>query len=1018
MAAGDAAFKAILGDTTAEPGDAAFNALVPQQQPSFAERARSLLTGGLTEAGKDVGEFIRQAAPLAVGGAPNPAQFAVPLATHAGYKATGAPEPESVRRGAAGAGMVAGLGTSAIPFAGPTGSAAFDAIIGGALGGLQGYGTQAAFELRAPSAHEAAITTVVNGLLGAVTHGLGRLRPATVELTPEAGISPAFEKSVETRVGAAPVTPKVPPLIPEGPAAPAPEKPAEMGTGLRGLYGKIARDTGGWLNRDRNARLGWAQAITGRDIQSFSELTPLEIEKLMAAPMPAKTEITPQATAVARLEDEMSRHDYLLTAGNDARMEDIRKTIGIPPDQPLNSLEDLSEAQAAQATRALAARREAMSLQTPRTMGTMGGKSIADAIEAYRDQTDNMLGRWIAADTAPDAAMLETLMTKAATATKSAMMKLGVPGRMLALRMEGAGSRALYDGAQDVVDLAKVMSDLPKGSGALPYRQSIFDMLEGKRGPTSPLEQNIYDTWDRIRTTIAAEAERAGLMIKDPATGQRMPFMSRKDYVPHIYSEASIKAALTDPAQKAKILEAIERDFKVPPADVLNNLKRWSRFSAAPEVLDRHLQLSRLTDMPGFEKDPAKVLIPYVMRAWERIHYALEFGPEHEQASDLINLIGKQGGKGAKEIAERTYQAAVGFRPWLDDPNAARFIRDYRNFSMIQMLSPTAAMKHVSQVFNTLARTGVGPTLSAVGKYFSPNPVVRDMAREEASRMGAALRDLVPEAVNMDEVGRFGQFWARKVAWITPTVRANRMVASLAGSLHAEKTAADFAQSQTPRLARELGRLGLNPQDVLNQNGVLSPVQKRMAGMQVMNDTQLTSRVLDLPHLKNTQWGPAFYLFRSAAFQQTRALKEVVIRPLVEEGNYGPALRYLAATGISAPALGWAIDQVKAMKSGRAPKGYENPGMQYIMYALHSGALGVLSDGIEALGTKPPAEAGSRFVDLLGGVPLGDLARTGSVAAAAAQGNWREALDVGAAREIPLVGNLVGNTINPPKGKK
>jgi hypothetical protein len=687
-----------------------------------------------------------------------------------------------------------------------------------------------------------------------------------------------------------------------------------------------------------------------------------------------------------RVFGEAQHHPDLISRPN--RLQYASDYIG----RPIASFNDLTNDEAASLTNQLRMRRDALRLPagTPEAAPSM--------ILRTRQALDSTLGQYLA-DEAP---LMTRIWQLGVTSARSALEQFGVGGTEMAQRIDASGNRALLQAAPQINALANVLRQLKSSDlGA-----HFFEVLERKAVPMNELERTGLDTWEQIRTSIANAAREVNLRVKDSRTGEMRDFIERADYVPHIYTDASI-AKLT-PTERQVLTQALGQGKW---EQALARLKRFGQSYGAPEVLDKNLQTSRLFDMPGYERDARKVLPSYVLNAWNRIEAAREFGPEHESAVALLHQIQAETGKSNAAVASRIYGTSVGFRPWGDADLGSRASL-YRNATVIQMLSPTAALKHASQLNNTIARVGIGPTFKAAVASLA-NPEMASYAKE----VGTAIRDVISE-IPGDESGPLAgaaRKWTSLIGLRGPygVVPANRMIATIAGRFWASDLASEFARTQNPRIGRQLLTLGIRPEDVV-ETGTLTPQQMRQASLQVMNDTQLMGRVLDLPALRNSEWGSILYLFKSAALQQASFVNRFVIRP-ARQGDVGPMVRFLAMTGTATVATGEAIRQYRALMSGTAADQKQAQGLQRYLEDVSFGAsMGMTADALEAVANGDA----DRINELWMPVAASDATTVGQFTHAALfERNWKKATQIFLNRMVPsaLGGRRLGKMVNPPQ---
>jgi hypothetical protein len=391
--------------------------------------------------------------------------------------------------------------------------------------------------------------------------------------------------------------------------------------------------------------------------------------------------------------------------------------------------------------------------------------------------------------------------------------------------------------------------------------------------------------------------------------------------------------------------------------------------------------------LPGWERDPIKVLPNYFRRAWHRIETAREFGGRDEGAKFLITQIAEMGGD--SDLAAKVWRSFTDTTP----RNFNALVQATRTFNIVTLLS-TAGIAQLAQAGNTIAYVGLKNYLHGLGALFTK------AGRAWSDRTGAYVMETVQDLIPTSEQGMASK-WLRWIG-LTPLDEANRATAALAGRLHAAEIAEGFFRSggKNDKLSRGLVRIGIDPADVMKQNGILSPQQRSFAAMKVSDITQFRGSILDLPIARDSAAGQFLYLFKSFSLQQAKFVHGYLL-PELKRGNPGPVLRFAASMGT----LGAGVGETVRILRGR--KQEDDPRMEYLKAVLLAGAFGAGGDILVATANGPDAIA--RF---LVGPNVSQLTDLLSESYDAAHGDYR-GLMRDAIRHAPIGGPALANWFVP-----
>lgn len=514
---------------------------------------------------------------------------------------------------------------------------------------------------------------------------------------------------------------------------------------------------------------------------------------------------------------------------------------------------------------------------------------------------------------------------RAIVASSDAMNKMGPFGQRLATMMSTTLDKAARTASEDVRAIQLIGRKYTTAQ-----RHKISDILNGTDVATDLAMQRDVELLRERLDRVARGAVEGRVREYVPSSNTIRKFEYRQDYFPLTYTDKTVKRLMTDgPEREAVLRKLVEQGQAADRGSAEALLKR--HFQTPAEFRYGHLQVARELALPGFERDFMKVLPLYFMRSWKRIETAKTFGPQDEGAAYLIKQLKEQGHDFG--LAFKAYEAFADKAP-LDYQD---LIRATKSFNVISLLS-TAGLVQLSQHSNTIAYAGFKNYMKGLGAMYTKE------GRGWAAETGAYMQELVQDLVPFGDQSATGK-WLNMIG-MTPLDKNNRIIAALAGRYQAADVARQLvAKPQDATLRRTIVQMGLTPDEVLAQRGVLNNEQLRIAGQQVSHITQFRGSPLDLPVLKNTTAGQFVYLFKSFSLQQMRFVG--VLMDEAKKGNIAPAMRYLGATGTLSAAVGETVRYLRGRPEA------DDPAWGYFEAALNSGAIGIAGDALRSANNGP-----------------------------------------------------------------
>ena len=225
------------------------------------------------------------------------------------------------------------------------------------------------------------------------------------------------------------------------------------------------------------------------------------------------------------------------------------------------------------------------------------------------------------------------------------------------------------------------------------------------------------------------------------------------------------------------------------------------------------------------------------------------------------------------------------------------------------------AIAQPSQVLTGVARTQYrGAFRNLIRTFADPE------AHDFALRSGSILMGVVRQS-EQSLTGGETEF-LRRVGF-TQLDMKSRIFGALQGASFAEHNANKLAmlavKARTPRTISQMAKiekrlldLGLDPKGIVERGGNLTEQELLKAANKVSGDVNFWGDALSLPEFWKSPAGRYLTQFKSFAFQQTKLVKDHLVKPAMK-GDWGPLTRF----ALLAPVGGEIIGDVKALVRAR-----------------------------------------------------------------------------------------------------
>lgn len=424
-------------------------------------------------------------------------------------------------------------------------------------------------------------------------------------------------------------------------------------------------------------------------------------------------------------------------------------------------------------------------------------------------------------------------------------------------------------------------------------RSVVGQVLEGKTQVSDPRIIQAAQKTRAILDDIGGKAQEIGLKIKTPSG--EVPFKMKENYFPRVYDFTDLQKAgqrqkamqhLVDTGQAQNIAEA---DKMLETFIKDNTIRRAG-----------NLEHARVLDLPGYEADPLKAVNKYIDSASRRLTEANTFGATDEIAKRLIDRVRQEGGD--YKYAQEVFDLMTGQKKYQN-----LGVDLATKFNYITKLD-LGFITNATQPINTAVKTGIINTLDGVMKaYLTPNK-----AGKFARQIGAVTDEVVKGKAEGLTMGRIMETILSPFSYVE---RKNRVISAVAGKNFAEKLANTVLKNPESKYAiRQLKSIGLDPEKIIAQGKIL-PDDILGAAKAVSDRTQFKVDAIDIPPGWKTNIGRLLTQFKSFSFQQTKFVRDEVIKEAAA-GNLQPLVKLIA---LAVPAS-FVAQSVRNKLTGRNPK--------------------------------------------------------------------------------------------------
>jgi len=446
-----------------------------------------------------------------------------------------------------------------------------------------------------------------------------------------------------------------------------------------------------------------------------------------------------------------------------------------------------------------------------------------------------------------------------------------------------------------------------------------------------------------------------------------------EDAVSSILGERKLIDAFLADATKMK-----DGGYQISEAQALDLLKMMRNRSnhARSTHLEKARKLHPTTEAiiePFLIKDPSASIAQYFHDVYRRIESAKIFDGINAEgkyvqdlkADELIKGIRSEFGSDSASLTANTYYTAVSDSSSsviqaamkLNDAERTglQALASFETGSKLSLAAPLNMMQATVNGMTKLLADTANPFKST--KVFT-KALMQSLGKDGkvfADRSGAAIETTLMEVAN--EATRIGSFGTNvlKYTGFLAAERIQRKLAANIGRVYAEdligtwakvrfnyqnKQVSKLAQGKANRIAKQMKELGIPLNRTVNNTDMYR------AGLRFSNEVNFRNTADKMPLWAQTPYGRMATKFKSFAFNQTKFVKNSIIKPLLR-GNPMPALWYASA----AAGMGMGVDEFRRMLKGDDRKFSMTE--RYFRGITMVGGIGLAQDIISNLSRDP-----------------------------------------------------------------
>lgn len=535
----------------------------------------------------------------------------------------------------------------------------------------------------------------------------------------------------------------------------------------------------------------------------------------------------------------------------------------------------------------------------------------------------------------------------------------------------------------------------------------------------------------RVMKEVADMATAARVVQIDAATGALRRFTPRGDFgMPHVIVDT--QQYITPGPIRDEALTILTQREKMPldqAERVLEEMHANNIADAASGAGKGYANLmGRRYNLPGFVGDPGTVLPEYFSGIARKIEFSSRFGGETLPEKSTVRDIFPKAFEGVDKLVEPERRQAVEsvlsgqlgqFEKGSILTQKIAKIAQYQAVMKLGLAQFTQATQFAAAVgptgyrdaFKDLLRLGArDPELHT--RMLRTGAFMESLVRasqESMSTGGTMITDVMNRTgfTALDtQARRYGVLRGFTLA----SHQAEKLYELVQRQPEAKGLEAKYISGQIAAIEKKFNTLGIDGADLVRRGGILTEEDLIKAGQKISTDVNFWSDSLSLPIFLKSPWGRILGQFKSFAFQQSKFLKDAVVKPALD-GDLGPLMRIVPATVLTG-------EVIADIKSLIRLKPRTDEGLNRLLNDLAAGgSLGIIGDSIQATNFSDGLlkwAAGPLISDVTDiAYGASDLIRKGKI-----RKLGKKVIATGVPF-IPYVGPLVapavGNLVFPPK---
>jgi hypothetical protein len=466
----------------------------------------------------------------------------------------------------------------------------------------------------------------------------------------------------------------------------------------------------------------------------------------------------------------------------------------------------------------------------------------------------------------------------------------------------------------------------------------------------------------QVLKEVADRATAAQVLQIDVATGALRRFKPRGDFgMPHVIVDT--QQFITPGPMRDEALTILTKQHKMPLSQaerVLETMHAENLTETRSGIGKGYANLmGRAYSLPGFVQDPGAILPEYFSDMARKIELSARFGGETIPEKSTVRDIFPKAFEGIDKLVEPERRQAVetvisGQLGQFTQGNIlTQKIAKIAQYQAVMKLG-LAQFTQLTQFAATVAQTGFRDSYKDLLRLGARDPELHRVMLRTGAYMESLVRSsqesmstsgpMITKVMNrtgftaMDtQARRYGVLRGFSMA----SYQAEKLTELVSRQPQSKGLESKYITGQITQIEKKFDIMGIDGADLVRRGGILNEDDLVKAGQKISTDVNFWSDSLSLPLFLKSPWGRILGQFKSFAFQQSRFIKDAIVKPALD-GDLGPLIRTLPALA----ATGEVIADIKSLIRLR-PRNDE--GLLRLLNDLGAGgSFGIIADGIQA----------------------------------------------------------------------